>query len=131
MAPRVRAWIDPCSSESLDTEFEIALRAAGSHAWSGTFCVEASRDAGFYYRIGIAGARDAHWSLQIRDVGSGRILHRDGDELSGRKTWLLGTCVGARAATRPEHRRLRLRSNSAVVCLDEARAQLSVTADER
>lgn len=92
----VRAWVDCLQSAQLTSEIELALSKQGSGQWSANFCLpERSDDDAFVYRIGLVAQPGASWSLRIRhrtDAAGSRTLLEDGDVLTMRKEWLLGTC---------------------------------------
>jgi hypothetical protein len=92
----VRAWIDYLQNAELTTEVELALSKDGANKWTANFSVpEASDDDAFAYRVGLVAQPGASWSLRIRECSAGdttRTLLEDGDVLTTRKEWLLGTC---------------------------------------
>jgi hypothetical protein len=92
----VRAWIDCLQSAELTEEVELALSKQSGRKWTANFCVPAeSDDDAFVYRVGMVAQPGASWSLRIRertDARVSRTLLEDGDVLTMRKEWLIGTC---------------------------------------
>ena len=93
----VRAWIDHLQSGELTSEVELALSKQGVNKWRAVFDVADSEDDdSFAYRVGLIARPGAAWSLRIRECNNSadesRTLVEDGDVLTTRKEWLLGTC---------------------------------------
>ncbi len=96
----VRAWIDYLQNAELTTEVELALSKEGANKWTANFSVPGdSLEDAFAYRVGLVAQPGASWSLRIRECNQGdgsRTLLEDGDVLTTRKEWLLGTCDSQR-----------------------------------
>jgi len=92
----VRAWIDHLQSAELTTEVELALSKESETKWTANFSVPGQHDDdAFAYRVGVVAEPGASWSLRIRECDERRMartLLEDGDVLTTRKEWLLGTC---------------------------------------
>lgn len=94
----VRAWIDYLQIAALSSEVELELSKQGHSQWTANFCIPKENvedeDDLFAYRVGLIARPGASWSLRIRehDDKLTRTLVEDGDVLTTRKEWLLGTC---------------------------------------
>lgn len=96
---QARLWIE--ARELCDvTEIEVRLNSNGGGLWTGRIPDGVLGKSGaFLYRLALATAPEATWSLQLIDEDTGCALVDDSDVTDGCKTWLVGTCSRSTSKT--------------------------------